>query len=149
MFKVCVSFAFVEFITTSWSRAFLLNTKRYYYQRIENAISVVMVVQMMTSFVLWDTTYDKGHPESASNAKRGVAREVQFSPGFQFILAFLDSDPLCIRLPFSSTETTAAAVLALWPGVNPWKEKACHTKHNKADAKNNIFGLEYCYCLHF
>ena len=49
-----------------------------------------LLVQMMTSFVLWDTTtYDKGHPESASKMQRELhssAREVQFSPGFQFIL---------------------------------------------------------------
>ena len=47
-----------------------------------------LLVQMMTSFVLWDTTtYDKGHPESASKMQREPsAREVQFSPGFQFIL---------------------------------------------------------------
>ena len=49
-----------------------------------------LLVQLMTSFVLWDTTtYDKGHPESASKMQRELhssAREVQFSPGFQFIL---------------------------------------------------------------
>ena len=74
------------------SSAWMLVVKMQFSDVVVAAVLRVrsLLVQMMTSFVLWDTTtYDKGHPESASKMQRELhssAREVQFSPGFQFIL---------------------------------------------------------------